>query len=164
MPPPIPSNEADRFPALHDFALHDTPPDPVFDRLARRAAELLGAPLALISLIDETRQWLRSRIGARLAEIPREPAFCAHAIMREDILVIHAATHDARFRHNPLVANPAHVRFCAGTAEGLAVGALSVMDRMPRGGISAKQTQALRDLAALSMAPVEAARPVGDLL
>lgn len=164
MPPPIPSNEADGLPALHDFALNDTPPDPALDRLARRAAALLGAPLALISLIDEKRQWLGSRTGATLTEIPHEPAFCADAIMREDILVIHAGTHDARFRRNPLAVDPGHVWFCAGTAEGLAIGTLSVMDRTLRGGISAKQTQALRDLAALSTAPVEAPQPVGELL
>ncbi len=165
MPPPIPSNEANRLAALRGFALLDTPPDPAFDRLARLAAELLGAPVALISLIDEKRQWLKSRIGATLSEIPREQAFCAHAIMADDILVIHDARQDARFRDNPLVINPPHVRFYAGiplrTSAGLAVGSLAVMDRTPRGGLAPQETQALRDLAALTMALVEAAQPLG---
>jgi EAL domain-containing protein (putative c-di-GMP-specific phosphodiesterase class I)/GGDEF domain-containing protein len=166
MPPPIPINEADRLAALRDFGLLDTPPDPAFDRLARLAADLLGAPVALISLIDEERQWLKSRIGATLTEIPREQAFCAHAIMTDEILVIEDAAQDARFRHNPLVVNPPHVRFYAGiplrTAGGLAVGSLAVMDRTPRGPLAPTEARALRDLAALTMALVEAPQHPGE--
>ena len=166
MPPPIPSNEADRLTALRDFALLDTPPEPAFDHLTRLAADLLGAPIALISLIDEKRQWLKSRIGAVLSEIPREQAFCAYAILTDDILVIDDATQDARFRHNPLVINPPYVRFYAGmplrTAAGLAVGSLAVMDRTPRAPLSPQQMQALRNLAALIMALVEAPQPPGE--
>ena len=166
MPPPIPSNEADRLAALRDFALLDTPPEPAFDHLARLAADLLRAPIALISLIDEKRQWLKSWIGAAISEIPREHALCAYAILTDDILVIDDATQDARFRHNPLVVNPPHVRFYAGmplrTAAGLAVGSLAVMDRTPRARLSSQQMQALRDLAALTMALVEAPQPPGE--
>ena len=166
MPPPIPSNEADRLAALRGFALLDTPPEPAFDRLARLAADLLDAPVAMISLIDEKRQWLKSRIGAAISEIPREHALCAYTIMTDGILVIDDATQDARFRHNPLVINPPHVRFYAGmplrTAAGLAVGSLAVMDRRPRTPLSPQQMQALRDLAALTVALIEAPRPLGE--
>jgi GAF domain-containing protein len=164
MPSPIPSNEADRLAVLRDVALCETTPQPVFDRLTRLAAELRCAPVALISLIDGKRQWLKSRIRVTLAEITQEPAFCAYGIMTEDILAIRDTTQDARFRHTPLGVKPAHVRLYAATAEGLAVGAVSVMDRTPRDKILAKQTQALCDLAALNMALVEVPQRVGELL
>jgi EAL domain-containing protein (putative c-di-GMP-specific phosphodiesterase class I)/GGDEF domain-containing protein len=167
MVPPIPGNERDRLAALHRFALLDTPPEPAFDRLTRLAATLLEMPITLISLIDEKRQWVKSRVGSTLTEIPRDQSFCVHAITVEDMLVVEDATQDPRFRGNPLVVGCPHVRFYAGvplrTTDGLALGTLSVLDSTPRPGLSPSKAQALRDLAALAMDLIEARRTGGDL-
>jgi EAL domain-containing protein (putative c-di-GMP-specific phosphodiesterase class I)/GGDEF domain-containing protein len=166
MRPPLPSNEPDRLAALRRLDLLDTPPEQAFDRLTRLAANLLDVPIALISLIDEDRQWLKSRVGSTLTEIPRDQSFCAHAITAEDILVIGDATQDPRFSSSPLVVGDPHVRFYAGvplrTRDGLALGTFSVLDRTPREGLSAKQDETLRDLAALTMTLIEARHAVGE--
>jgi EAL domain-containing protein (putative c-di-GMP-specific phosphodiesterase class I)/GGDEF domain-containing protein len=160
MLPPIPSNEPDRLAALHRLELLDTPPEPAFDRLTRLAARSLGVPMALISLIDEKRQWLKSSFGMTLSEIPRNQSVCAHAIVGDDIFVIGDATQDQRFRDNPLVVGDPHVRFYAGvplrTADGHALGTLCVLATKPRPGLSLKQAELLRDLAGLTVSLIEA--------
>jgi EAL domain-containing protein (putative c-di-GMP-specific phosphodiesterase class I)/GGDEF domain-containing protein len=167
MRPPLPSNEPDRLASLRRLELLDTPPEPAFDRLTRLAATLLDVPIALISFIDEKRQWLKSRVGSTLTEIPRDQSFCAHAIAAEDMLVVGDATQDPRFSAGPLVVGDPHVRFYAGvplrTRDGLALGALSVLDSTPRAGLSQKQAEALRDLAVQAMALIESRHLVGEV-
>lgn len=167
MRPPFPSNEPDRLAALRRLGLLDTPPELDFDRLTRLAASLLGVPIALISLIDEKRQWLKSRVGLTLTEIPRDQSFCAHAIAGEDMLVIADASQDPRFSASPLVVDEPHIRFYAGallrTREGLALGTLSVLDSKPREGLSRKQAETLRDLAAHIMARIETRHAAAEL-
>ncbi len=167
MLPPIPDNEAERLAALRRFGLLDTPPDPAFDRLTRLAATLLDGSITLISLIDEKRQWVKSRVGSTLTEIPRDQSFCVHAITAEDMLVVGDATQDPRFCASPLVVGDPHVRFYAGvplrTRDGLTLGTLSVLDSTPRAGLSPRKAAALRDLAALAMALIEARQTGADL-
>jgi EAL domain-containing protein (putative c-di-GMP-specific phosphodiesterase class I)/GGDEF domain-containing protein len=167
MLPPIPDNEPDRLAALRRIELLDTPPEPAFDRLTRLAATLLDLPITLISLIDDKRQWVKSRVGSTLTEIPRDQSFCAHAMTVDDMLVVGDATQDPRFRGNPLVVGDPHVRFYAGvplrTTDGLALGTLSVLDSTPRPELSPRKAEALRDLAALAMALIEARHAGGDL-
>ncbi len=166
MRPPLPSNEPDRLAALRRLELLDTPPEPAFDRLTRLAANLLDAPIALMSLIDEQRQWFKSRVGLTLTEIPRDQSFCAYAITAADVLVVDDATQDPRFSAAPLVVGDPHVRFYAGvplrTRDGLALGALAVLDSKPREGLSQKQAEALHDLAALATTLIESHHVVGE--
>ena len=132
MLPPIPSNGPERLAALHRLELLDTPPEPAFDRLTRLAATALGVPIALISLVDEKREWFKSRFGLSLREISRNDSLCAHAIVADDMLVVGDATQDQRFCDSPLVVGDPHVRFYAGVplrmADGLALGTLCILD------------------------------------
>ena len=163
--PPFPNNERDRLAALRRFELLDTAPEPVFDRITRMAAKLLNVPIALISLIDEDRQWFKSRVGLAAQETHRDHAFCAHAIMDSDVLVVPDASVDPRFETNPLVTGDPNIRFYAGapltTADGLALGTMCVIGREARPPLSPLEVQTLKDLSAMVMAHVEARQAVG---
>ena len=108
MPPaaPIPKNEVKRLKVLWQYDVLDTVPEEVFDDLTDLAAHICEAPVALISLVDENRQWFKSRVGMSLKETSRDISFCAHAILNDDLLVISDATKDPRFRDNPMVTGP----------------------------------------------------------
>jgi len=130
--------EADRLATLHSYRILDTAPEPAFDRLAQLAADLFEAPIALVSLIDARRQWLKACHGVALAQTPRDIAFCDHVVQdpQAGILVIEDARHDPRFAANPLVTGAAGIRFYAGaplvSPSGAALGALCVLDTKPR--------------------------------
>lgn len=150
---PLPPDEADRMAALRRFEVLDSEPEPAFDRLTRLASTLLDMPIALISLIDDHRQWFKSKVGVEAPETPRDWAFCAHAILTpDDVFVIDRPTEDPRFRTNPLVTGDPAIRFYAGAPlvarDGQPLGTLCVIDRAARPGLTARQTQMLRDLAA----------------
>ena len=121
---------------LHALDLLDTPAEPAFDRITRLAAQILRVPIALVSLVDTDRQWFKSRIGLDAKETPREVAFCAHAIMHSEPMVVTDATQDARFGNNPLVVGAPSIRFYAGvpirSTSGLALGTLCAIDSTPR--------------------------------
>ena len=103
-PAPLPENEMARLTALRSYAVLDTACEANFDSLTRLAAELTGAPIALISLVDEQRQWVKSRCGLEITETPRDVAFCAHAILDpSQPLIVTDAAIDERFSDNPLV-------------------------------------------------------------
>ncbi|MBC7699414.1 PAS domain S-box protein [Aquabacterium sp.] len=152
-PPGKPPNEAARLAMLRALHLLDTPAEPVFDALTRLATKLLHTPVALISLVDESRQWFKSNVGLSATETPRDVAFCAHAIHGGEPLVVEDACQDARFQHNPLVTGQNPVRAYAGvpltTSEGLALGTLCVIDHRVR-VFSADDLETLKDLAMLA--------------
>ena len=148
---PIPADESKRLEELRSYAVLDTPPEQEYDDLVALAAEICQTPIALISLIDETRQWFKARIGLEPAQTSRELSFCAHAIVRpdKDLFVVPDACTDARFSANDLVTGAPHIRFYAGaplvTSNGFAVGTLCVIDRKPR-ELTPSQIQAMRVL------------------
>jgi diguanylate cyclase (GGDEF)-like protein len=133
---PIPADEEQRLRALQRFAVLDTPSDPHFERIVQLASEVLGMPIALVSLVDRDRQWFLARHGLDVQETPRHMAFCAHAIASDALLEVPDALQDERFSTNPLVVEDPKVRFYAGvplqSEEGHNLGTLCVIDRKPR--------------------------------
>jgi PAS domain S-box-containing protein len=159
---PRPPNERLRLERLRSYGILDTPPEPPFDDLARLAAQLCEAPIAFISLTDETRQWFKACLGACGAqEIPRDEAFCNHAILQNQLFVIPDACLDTRFRDNPNVTGGLRVRFYAAapllTDDGLALGTLCVLDPTPR-ALLAPQGRALEALARQVVSQLELRR------
>ena len=154
MKAPLPLDEAQRLASLHEYAVLDTPGEACFDDLTELAARICEAPIALISLIDENRQWFKSRVGLDAAETTRDIAFCAHAIQQKELFIVPDATQDVRFADNPLVMGQPGIRFYAGaplvTPEGHALGTLCVIDREPR-VMNTDHQSALRVLSRLVM-------------
>jgi diguanylate cyclase (GGDEF)-like protein len=138
---------------LHALNILDTPPEERFDRLTRVARRLFDAPIALMSLVDEDRQWFKSRPGLDFPQTPRDLAFCAHAILDEGVFIVQDALRDDRFRENPLVTSFPEIRFYAGcpvkAPDGSALGTLCVIDHEPR-DFQEEDVDALRDLAGLA--------------
>ncbi len=128
--------EAERLLALKKFGILDTPADTLLDDITILASKICGTPVALISLVDENRQWFKSKVGIDASETPRDIAFCSHAIEEDQLFVVEDATIDPRFRENPLVTGPTKVRFYAGaqlkTSSGYNIGTLCVIDQVPR--------------------------------
>ena len=147
---PLPENEEQRIHALQELGILDTAPEERFDRCTRIAAALFDVPIALVSLVDTNRQWFKSRYGLDVAETPREQAFCAHAILEEDILLIPDALQDDRFAENPLVTGEPRVRFYAGCplslADGTRLGTLCLIDHQPR-DFDERRLALMRDVA-----------------
>lgn len=147
----LPSDEDARLAALRRCRIMDTPPEAAFDALTRQAREICGAPVAALSLVDERRQWFKSRVGVARTETPRAESFCAHALHSPDQpLVVPDTTADERFADNPAVTGDDGVRFYAGvpllSPEGQPLGTLCVSDRVPR-ELSSEQLGQLGDLA-----------------
>jgi GAF domain-containing protein len=153
-----PNNEAARVAALQKYAILDTDPEQGFDDLTQLASYICRTPIALISLIDENRQWFKSKVGLSVSETSREVAFCSRAILQTDVFIVPDTLQDERFRDNPLVASEPRIRFYAGapliTEEGHALGTLCVIDRTPR-ELSPDQTEALRAVSRLVLAQLE---------
>lgn len=163
---PLPSNEAARIQALYDLEILDTGIEDAFDRITRLAATFMDAPVALISLVDANRQWFKSRVGWDRCDSSRDEAFCAHAILEPDIMVVSDARRDPRFYQNPIVIAEPHIRFYAGaplvTNEGYALGTLCVLDTKVR-ELDAREGKALRDLAALTVIGLRVHREISCL-
>ena len=161
MSAPIPPNEATRLQALRRYDVLDTPPEANFDRITKLAASFFEVPTVLISLVDAKRQWFKSRLGMSAGEVDREIAFCAHAILADDPLVVPDTLEDPRFRGNPQVTGAPFIRFYAGaplaTPDGFRLGTLCLVDTVPR-AFSSKQAGELQELAAVVVETLEARR------
>lgn len=144
-------DEGERLAALHEYEILDTPPEAAFDRITSLAAELFGAPIAAVSLIDEDRQWFKSIIGLDTTQTPREHAFCAHTILSDEVMVVTDAVEDERFCDNPLVTDAPTIRFYAGAPlmlrTGHRLGALCVIDSKPRRSLTEVEKHRLATLA-----------------
>jgi GAF domain-containing protein len=151
-------NESARTEALHKYAILDTEPEQAFDDFVLLASFICKTPIALISLVDEDRQWFKSKIGLSLSETARDVAICATAIQQPDVFVVPDTLNDERFRNNPLVVAEPNIRFYAGAPlideEGHALGTICVIDRIPR-EFAADQRAALKALSRLVLAQLE---------
>ena len=129
----IPENEEERLRSLRRLDVLDTPEEEVFDRITRIASAVFGMPISLVSLIDEERQWFKSRVGLDATETPRNISFCGHAIHTDVPLIVPDATKDDRFADNPLVTGELGLRFYAGVplriADGARLGTLCIIDQ-----------------------------------
>ena len=158
--PPIPYDEPDRLAALHRLDVLDTPPEAELDVITRLAADRFDTPTALISLVDATRQWFKSRYGLEASETCRNDSFCGHTIAGEGVMVVPDATADPRFAKNPLVTGAPHIRFYAGAplilADGHKVGTLCVIDSQPRANLSEREAEILQLMARQVVSLLEA--------
>ena len=158
MPRLMPTPDSARVAALEKYAILDTEPEQAFDDLTLLASYVCKTPIAMISLVDEDRQWFKSKIGISISETPREVAFCSIAIQQSDVMVVPDTLQDERFRNNPFVVADPRIRFYAGapliTEEGYALGTLCVVDQKPR-EFGADQKEALQALSRLVVAQLE---------
>jgi diguanylate cyclase (GGDEF)-like protein len=164
---PVPEREQERLRELDLLNIMDSLPERSYDGFAKLAAIICETPIALISLLDGSRQWFKANVGLDATETPRDQAFCAHTIIDPGtVMVVNDAAADERFVDNPLVKGDPNIRFYAGaalvTASGLALGALCVIDREPR-ELSARQLEALETLASEVSMMLQLRRTVGEL-
>ena len=154
-------NEPGRLAALDRYAVLDTPAEVEFDDFTKLASQICQTPIALISLLDERRQWFKSKVGLEVAETPRNLSFCQHTIQGSELLEIPDARQDERFRDNPLVTGEPRIRFYAGalltTPDGYNLGTLCVIDRVPR-DLTTEQRDGLNRLARQVMTQLELRR------
>jgi signal transduction histidine kinase len=159
--------ERKRLAALHRYHVLDSAPEESFDAIVRLATRICHTPIALIALIDEARQWFKARVGLEIPQTAREISFCAHAITDRCLYTVSDALADERFRDNPLVRNDPQIRFYAGvpliTSDGFGIGALCVIDRTPRAGLSEHERESLELLARETMTQLELRRALKEL-
>jgi len=162
----VPSDEPARLEALKRYRILDTDPERAFDDLTMLASYICGTPIALITLIDENRQWIKSRVGVTIAETTRSVAFCNHTIEQRGIMIVPDAREDARFRENPFVRDEPHIVFYAGaplvTPDGYALGSLCVLDTVAR-TLSDAQLSALDGLRRQAQSQLELRRNLMEL-
>jgi GAF domain-containing protein len=154
----LPANEAERLAALKEYHILDTGAEQSYDDITALAAHICKMPIAMISLVDEARQWFKSKVGLEQEQTSRDVAFCAHAILQNEPFIVRDATKDRRFADNALVTGEPHIRFYAGipltNPEGLALGTLCVVDHQPR-RLSTGQQKALHALSRQVMTLLE---------
>lgn len=150
--PKIPQNEIERLHALRTLKILDTSHEERFDRVTRMAKRMFGVSISLVSLVDEDRQWFKSKQGLQVSETPREISFCGHAINQEGLFIIPDARADERFADNPLVLEAPNIRFYAGyplsLRQGINIGTLCLIDEKPK-VLADEDKQLLRDLGAM---------------
>ncbi|ALO42217.1 GAF domain-containing protein [Pseudoalteromonas phenolica] len=134
--PPTPNNELSRLKYLNSLQLLDTEGDIDLDRITQFAAKLFCVPVALISIVDEERQWFKSKVGLEATQTPRDISFCGHAILGDSTFVVENTLLDERFSDNPLVTGEVSIRFYAGVPlkmlSGFKIGTLCIIDNQPR--------------------------------
>lgn len=166
MTAPVPKNERKRLEVLWQYDVLDTVPEQVFDDLAELAANICEAPIALITLVDEKRQWFKSKFGVSISETSRQVSFCAHAIVEQELFIVPDASRDERFANNPLVIAEPKIRFYAGapliTPDGHALGTLCVVDKIPH-VLRPDQKRALQILSRHVMTQLELRRHTLEL-
>ena len=161
VPALIPATDRDRVLALHDYCILDTVKDARFDRLAKLTADLLFMPIALISLVDEAREWFKATVGTEITQIDRNHGFCAHALLSKDTkaFTVVDALLDPRFATHPFVADGPKLRFYSGaplvTANGHKLGMLCVHDVKPRPDFGPDEQRVLCQLAEVVMDEID---------
>ena len=148
--PDTPKDEEARLKTLRSLNILDTSPEERFDRLTRMAKRMFSVPIALVSLVDEDRQWFKSCLGLDVSETSRDISFCGHTILGDEVFIIPDTSKDERFADNPLVINDPKIRFYAGCplrfTDGSKLGTLCIIDREPR-TLSESDLEFLKDLA-----------------
>lgn len=162
----LPDNEAERIRKLHELGILETLEEQAYDDLTRLAAEICNTPIALVSLVDTDRQWFKSHHGLDARETPREYAFCAHAILDDNLFIVEDSAKDERFFDNPLATDAPHVKFYAGAplimSDNLKLGTLCVIGNEAR-TISATQKEALAALARQVVSQLELRLKIKEL-
>lgn len=168
VPAKLGRDEAERLATLKRYAILDSAPEQCFDRVVKLAARQFDVPIALVSLIDENRQWFKASCGLDATETTRDIAFCAHAILGDDVLVVLDATKDERFADNPLVTGELHIRFYAGaplvSASGHKLGTLCLIDHEPRAEFSEADRALLTELSAVISDQIEMRYATNNML
>ncbi|WP_339383345.1 ATP-binding protein [Oculatella sp. LEGE 06141] len=155
----MPTNERERLAALHRYNILDTPPDAGFDRITKLAARLFNMPIALISLVDESRAWFKSCVGFGASEVSRDDTLCSFAVLMNEPLIVPDTRCDDRFVCNSFVRAEPGVRFYAGAPlishDGFNLGTLCLLDSQPHAPFTAEQKATLVDLAAMVVDELE---------
>ncbi|MCG6138280.1 MAG: ATP-binding protein [Nostoc sp. LLA-1] len=156
---PLPANEGERLEALRRYNILDTPAEVAFDRITSLAARLFNMPMALVSLVDESRGWFKSSYGIDICEVQRDATICSLTLLSNEVLVIPDTRQDNRLACNPFVQNEPGLRFYAGapllTPDGFNLGALCLLDTQPHDGLTNEQKAVLADFAAMVMDELE---------
>ncbi len=151
--PAVPADEKKRLETLRALKILDSAPEERFDRLTRMAKRMFGVPISLVSLVDDNRQWFKSKEGLESDETSRDISFCGHAILGEEAFIVPDARTDERFKDNPLVVGEPNIRFYAGcplrVSNGSKLGTLCLIDREPR-ELDEDDLQLLQDLATMA--------------
>jgi len=153
------ADDQDAITKLQGYGILDTPNEAAFDAIVHDAAHEMQTPIALISLLDENRQWFKARVGLAASQTPLSISFCTHAVRGAGVFEVADARRDERFSHNPLVTGDPNIRFYAGatlkTSGGTRIGTLCVIDTAPREGLSDQQKARLTELADRVVAVLE---------
>lgn len=154
-PAPMPSDENERLATLRNYAILDTAPESAFDRLTSYAAKQFNVPFALVSLVDENRQWNKASCGMDVPELPRDLSFCSYTVLDDEVNYIPDASKDERLKDNPFVSGEPHLRFYAGAPliapNGQRVGSFCILDVKPRHDFGERDQSMLEDLAAMAI-------------
>lgn len=151
--PQIPENEKERLATLRAMRILDSSPEERYDRITSMAQRLFDVRIALVSLVDENRQWFKSKQGLDASETPRDISFCGHAILKDETFIVSDTFKDERFADNPLVTQQPKIRFYAGVPlsapNHLVMGTLCLIDDQPR-ELTPIELDFLKDLAKLA--------------
>ena len=155
-----------RLDTFREYRIMDTPPEAAFDRVTKMVADLYGVPIALVSLVDDCRQWFKSAYGLDATETPREMSFCQYVIAEDRPVVVTDVLGDPRFRDNPLVTGDPYIRFYAGVPlrayNGAILGSLCLIDRAERAAPDQSELARLEDFAGIVMAEADLRRVVAE--